>query len=154
MKKQEKNPKVFLGGTCNDSTWRDELIKKLKVPYFNPVVDNWDEKAQQKEIEERKTALFVLYTITPLMSGVYSIAEVVDDSNKRPESTLFCVLEKDADKEFNKFQLKSLNQVKKMVKENGAQVFENLDEIADFLNNHKNLNETYQIMRKLSGLDL
>ena len=27
--------KVFLGGTCNGSTWREELIPMLKVPYFN-----------------------------------------------------------------------------------------------------------------------
>lgn len=32
------NKRVFLGGTCNESTWRDELIKKLKIDYFNPVV--------------------------------------------------------------------------------------------------------------------
>jgi len=31
--------KVFLGGTCNESTWRDELIPMLEIDYFNPVVD-------------------------------------------------------------------------------------------------------------------
>ena len=36
----KKQRKVFLGGTCNESTWRDELIKKLKIDYFNPVVDD------------------------------------------------------------------------------------------------------------------
>lgn len=30
--------KVFLSGTCNESTWRDELIKLLEIDYFNPVV--------------------------------------------------------------------------------------------------------------------
>ena len=35
--------KVFLGGTCNDSLWREELIKKLEIDYFNPVVDDWTE---------------------------------------------------------------------------------------------------------------
>ena len=33
--------KVFLGGTCNESTWRNELIPLLEnagVEYFNPVV--------------------------------------------------------------------------------------------------------------------
>lgn len=118
MKKENKN--VFLGGTCNDSTWRERLIKKLKVPFFNPVVKDWDEEAQKREIEQRKTAAFVLYVITPLMKGVYSIAEVVDDSNKRPDKTLFCILEKDDGKEFGKDELKSLNQVKKMVENNGV----------------------------------
>ena len=146
MKKQ--NPNVFLGGTCNESTWRERLIKDLKIPYFNPVVANWNEEAQKKEIEQRETAAFVLYVITPLMTGVYSIAEVVEDSVKRPKKTLFCVLEKDDDKEFEKFQTKSLSQVKKMVEKNGAKVFENLDEISDFLNS----NEETEKRKKLAGL--
>lgn len=145
---KKNNPNVFLGGTCNDSTWRERLIKDLKVPYFNPVVKDWNEEAQKKEIEERKTAKFVLYVITPLMTGVYSIAEVIDDSNKRPETTLFCVLEKDNDKEFEKFQIKSLNQVKEMVKKNGSMVFENLSEIAKFLNNQEDKDK----MKKLAGV--
>lgn len=33
--------KVFLGGTCNGSKWREELIPLLQVGYFNPVVDEW-----------------------------------------------------------------------------------------------------------------
>jgi hypothetical protein len=144
----KNNLKVFLGGTCNDSTWKDELIKDLKISFFNPVVKDWDEKAQKKEIEERNSCDFVLYVITPLMKGVYSIAEVVDDSNKRPHKTLFCVLEKDGKNEFELFQIKSLNQVKKMVQENGAEVFENLKQIASFLNNYDDNSK----MKKLAGI--
>jgi len=144
----KNNPNVFLGGTCNDSTWRERLIKDLKVPYFNPVVDDWDEAAQKKEREERETAKFVLYVITPLMKGVYSIAEVTDDSNKRPESTLFCVLEKDDDKEFEKPEMKSLTQVKELVKKNGAKVFDNLSDIATFLNNQEDNDK----MKTLAGV--
>ena len=33
--------KIFLGGTCNESTWRDELIPNLTIDYFNPVVKDW-----------------------------------------------------------------------------------------------------------------
>lgn len=146
MKKE--NPNVFLGGTCNNSTWREKIIKDLKVPYFNPVVDDWNEEAQKREIEQRETAKFVLYVITPLMKGVYSIAEVVDDSNKRPEKTLFCVLEKDNDKEFDKSEIKSLTQVKKMVEKNGAKVFDSLSQISDFLNGHEDTDR----MKKLAGV--
>lgn len=140
--------KVFLGGTCNDSTWREKLIKKLDVSYFNPVVDNWDENAKKLEIKERETAEFVLYVITPLMTGVYSIAEVVDDSNKRPKTTLFCVLNKDDDKKFERFQKNSLNEVENLVKKNGAKVFKNLTEIADFLNKSNSKNK----MKTLAGI--
>jgi len=135
LKQLENGIEVFLGGTTNESDWRDILIPKLEIDYFNPVVKDWDEEAQKKEIEKRESCDFVLYVITPKMMGVYSIAEVVDDSNKRPKKTLFCVLEKDDDKEFNKHQMKSLGMTKKMVRENGAIVFDSLEAIADFLNN-------------------
>ena len=87
--------KVFLGGTCNESTWRDKLIKMLEIDYFNPVVDDWTEECYQEELRQREICDYCLYVITPRMTGVYSIAEVVDDSNKRPEKTIFCLLEYD-----------------------------------------------------------
>ena len=68
--------KVFLGGTCNESNWRDILIKNLTIDYFNPVVEDWTPECQEEEIKQRKTCNFVLYCITPKMTGVYSIAEV------------------------------------------------------------------------------
>ena len=37
--------KVFLGGTCNGSKWRNELIPSLNVDYFDPVVEDWNEEA-------------------------------------------------------------------------------------------------------------
>ena len=126
--------KVFLGGTWNESKWRENLIKKLKIDYFNPIVDDWNAEAQKREIYERKHCDFVLYVITPRMTGVYSIAEVVDDSNKRPEKTLFCVLDEDRNEKFDKGQRRSLKQVEKMVKENGACVCEDLDAVANKLN--------------------
>jgi hypothetical protein len=130
--------KVFLGGTTNNSNWREDLIKILKLDYFNPVVKDWNEKAQEREIQERKNSDFVLYVITPKMEGVYSIAEVVDDSNKRPEKTVFCYMLEDDDKEFTKHQIKSLDMVGKMVKENGGKWFKTLSEVADYLNFKKN----------------
>jgi hypothetical protein len=45
--------KVFLGGTCNGSTWRDSLVKSLKIDYFNPVVKNWTPECQAEEIKQR-----------------------------------------------------------------------------------------------------
>lgn len=131
--------KVFLGGTTNNSNWRDELIEKLKIDYFNPVVKEWNEKAQAEEIKERKNCDYVLYVITPKMEGVYSIAEVIDDSNKRPEKTIFGYLLDDDGKEFTKHQIKSLDMVANMVKENGGKCFKTLDEISDYLNFEKNL---------------
>ena len=122
--------KVFWGGTCNNSRWRDILIPMLKIDCFNPVVDDWTPECQKREIEERERVDFVLYVITKEMTGAYSIAEVVDDSNKRPEKTIFCVLEEG----FSEGQLRSLNAVAEIVKRNGAKVFVSLKDVADHLN--------------------
>ena len=113
--------KVFLGGTCNNTIWREKLIPILKIDYFNPVVDDWTLECQKEEIKQRNKCDFCLYVITPSMKGVYSIAEVVDDSNKRPSKTILCILENEipdddgrypTDKiSFDDAELKSLNQV-------------------------------------------
>lgn len=126
--------KVFLGGTCNESTWRSRLIEMLSVDYFDPVVDDWTEEAQKRELKERKTCAICLYCITPLMTGVYSIAEVVDDSNKQPGSTVFVILRDDDGERFSKGQWKSLCAVGQMVKRNGGYVFDNLRDAAVFVN--------------------
>ncbi len=144
--------KVFLGGTCNNSTWRDKLISLLKIDYFNPVVDDWTPECQDEEIRQRESCDYCLYTITPKMTGVYSIAEVVDDSNKRPEKTILCVLDEDDENSFSETQIKSLKQVKEMVKNNGANVFDSLEDIASFLNktNKNDLIENY-IIKKIKN---
>ncbi len=144
--------KVFLGGTCNNSTWRDKLISLLKIDYFNPVVDDWTPECQDEEIRQRELCDYCLYTITPKMTGVYSIAEVVDDSNKRPEKTILCVLDEDDENIFSESQIKSLKQVKEMVNNNGANVFDSLEDIASFLNktNKNDLIENY-IIKKIKN---
>lgn len=131
--------KCFLGGTCNGSKWREYVMPYLKIDYFNPVVEDWTPECQAREIKEREECDYVLYVITPKMTGVYSIAEVVDDSNKRPEKTIFCIVEIDRDENdneirFNKAQLKSLQSVKKMVENNKAKAFDNLNDVIVFLN--------------------
>jgi len=88
----------------------------------------------EEEIRQRKSCDFVLYTITPKMTGVYSIAEVVDDSNKRPEKTLFCVLDEDDGLYFSVSQRKSLNAVAKMVVEKGGKSFISLHSVREYLN--------------------
>lgn len=68
------------------------------------------------------------------MTGVYSIAEVVDDSNKRPNRTIFCVLEQDNYMSFNNGQLRSLDRVGRMVEVNGGKYFKTLKDVVDYLN--------------------
>lgn len=131
------NPlKIFLGGTCNDSTWRATVMNKLEllgIDFFNPVVPDWTEECYKRELRERTICSHCLYTITPKMTGVYSIAEVVDDSNKRPDKTIFCMLSEDDGETFTDGQLKSLEKVGKMVESNGGIFCASMPELLDYL---------------------
>jgi hypothetical protein len=129
-----KEKTVFLGGTCNGSTWRDLLIPLLKIKYFNPVVENWTPDCMEEEIRQRVYCDFCLYVITPKMVGVYAIAEAVEDSIKIPWKTVFVVLNSDGNTVFTEAQLKSLNQVGKMIEQNGAIYFRDLHSVAEYLN--------------------
>jgi hypothetical protein len=134
MNKMSK--KIYLGGTCNESAWRKELIEylnKAKIEYFNPVVDDWTQECMKEEIKQRGLCNFCLCVITPKMTGVYSIAEVVDDSNKRPNKTIFLLLRDDGKKHFNKREWFSLKSVERMVKQNGAQVCYNYKDIIKYI---------------------
>ena len=129
--------KVFLGGTCAGWKWRDELQPLLKCGYYNPIVKNWSEKDRLREVHERETSDYVLYGITNGIKGVYSIAEVVDDSNKRPEKTLFLNLYKEDDRTYTKQMNHSLKAVENLLKSNGVKVFNSIEDVANFLNSNK-----------------
>lgn len=125
--------KVFLGGTCNESTWRNRIIPMLNIDYFNPVVTDWTPDCMAEELRQREICDFCLYVITPKMTGTYSIAEVVDDSNKRPLRTIFVRL-RDDDIRFDEGQWKSLGAVAQMIKRNGAVIFTDLKSAAIHIN--------------------
>ncbi len=127
--------KVFLGGTCNGSTWREKLIPNLKIDYFNPLVSDWNKEAQLNEITEKNRSDFLLFVITPLMTGCYAIAEVVDASNKKPKKTILCVLDEDG-KKWTTSQRDSLSAVEDLVYSNGAYVFNTLEDTTSFLNQY------------------
>ena len=109
--------RVFLGGTCNETTWRDELIKDLQVDYFNPVVDDWNAPAQAREEQERDSICNIhFYLITSEMTGVYSIAEVVDSVHNKGKITILHVMPDG----FTESQLRSLSAVVGLVSRRGG----------------------------------
>lgn len=131
--------KVFLGGTCAGYDWRSKLIPLLKCDYFNPVVKNWTEERRKIEVHEREVDDIILYVITKDISGVYSIAEITDDSNKRPEKVIFCNLYM-AGRTTSSLTKKeeemahSLVAVENLVKENKVPVFTSLQSTANYIN--------------------
>ena len=119
---------VFLGGTCNGSTWRDELmpmLDKFGVKYFNPVVKNWTEKCIEIEEDEKNNKCNChLYVITPDMKGTYSIAEIVHSAHlanmygTSVDKMMFVILNY-KDKPWQNHEIKSLNAVMKLVENIG-----------------------------------
>ena len=132
--------KVFLGGTCNESTWRDELIPKLEdinFDYFNPVVEDWTPECQDIEIYEKANNCNIhLYVITNKMKGVFSIAEAIESVFNKDKKTIFCVLD-GFDGDFPDYQVKSLEAVGRMVERNGGKYVSSLDKIIEILNTCK-----------------
>ena len=109
--------KVFLGGTCAESTWRDELIPLLQADIFNPVVEDWNESCQELEGIEKNTKCNIhLYVITNEMIGAFSVAEAVESSMTAGKITIFHVLPEG----FNAQQLHSFKAVCKMVSKHGG----------------------------------
>ena len=126
--------KVFLGGACSGSNWREEFKPLLTIDYFDPVVDNCVEVAQAEGIHQRENCDCILYCLTPKMHGVYSVAELIDDSHRRPEKTVVCILREDEGEMFDGRQYASILQVAKLAKTNGARIFHGLPDAASYLN--------------------
>ncbi len=130
---RNKTNKVFLGGTCAKTTWRDDLIKLLDINYFNPVVEEWTEEAQ--ELEKQEKTLFCnihFYCITKEMTGVFSIAEVVDSVHTPNITTILQVMPDG----FDEFQIKSLNAVIDLIQSRGGVAYSDNDinKAAELLN--------------------
>lgn len=134
--------KVFLGGTVNNSTWRARIIPKLSVDYFNPIVEEWTEQAQANEIFEREHCDYCLYVITPRMTGYYAIAEIIDDSFKRPDRTIYCYLKQDDEFVFSDSQIEELEKIKTIVEHNGGLFLETLDDVVRYLNSANSIDKS------------
>ena len=126
--------KVFLGGTCNGSEWREQIMPQLMCNYFNPVVEDWTPECQAIEEQEKVICDYHLYVITPKMKGVFSIAEVVNDSMKLKDKCIFCVTKEEDDDDFQQHELKSLKATEKLIATNGGTVLSTLGEVVAFLN--------------------
>lgn len=136
--------KVFLGGTCAGTTWREELKPLLTIDYFDPVVDDWTPECQAEEERQKKTCDYSLYVLSPEMKGMFSVAELVNDSIKRDVGkTVMCVLGSETD--WGKAQFKSLHAVASMVHRNGGYIV-NFDELPE-----ENYNRDYSKLKEVAN---
>ena len=125
--------KVFLGGTCADSTWREHLIPQLSIDYYNPIVEEWNEEAMLAEEAAKENSDYFLFCLTPQYEGLYSFAEVIDASYHFGKQVLFCYLEEDS-RTWTQEELIALEYIGGIVAQNGGLWINHLEEVADFLN--------------------
>ncbi|XP_075226881.1 NDT-like domain-containing protein raw isoform X2 [Lycorma delicatula] len=70
---------VFLGGSCNPTTWRQSiaipLLKKLGITYYNPQVDQWSSELLKLEYHAKESASVLFYVINNETRNVAGIIE-------------------------------------------------------------------------------
>jgi hypothetical protein len=107
----------------------------LKCSYFNPVVADWTPECVENEYREKLNADYQLYVITSEATGCFSIAELIDASNKVPSRTLCALLGNWNSHNIMAKRFISFSECMNVAVKNGAKRFYSLQEIADFLNN-------------------
>jgi len=115
--------KIFLGGTCAESTWREELKPVLQVDYFDPVVEDWTDECQKTERYEKGICNIHLYVITKEMIGVFSIAEAVESACQKDKHVIFHVIPDG----LGESELKSLCAVVDMISAHGGSAYVDSD---------------------------
>jgi len=73
---------VFLGGSCNPTTWRKDtvipLLEHSKVDYYNPQVDDWHPGLIALEDNAKQDALVLLFVIDGQTRAIASMVEVAE----------------------------------------------------------------------------
>lgn len=71
---------IFLGGTCADSVWREEiaipLLEKAGLTYYNPKKQEWTTRYIAREASVKDHCKALLYVITSQSRGITSMLEV------------------------------------------------------------------------------
>lgn len=74
-----ENLRIGLFGTCGDSLWRNDFIKKyneLNIPFFNPQVSDWKPEYAENEAFHLSNDKIILFPITEETYATGSLAEV------------------------------------------------------------------------------
>ena len=58
---------MFLGGSCNPTTWRQDvaipMLRGAEVPFYNPQVEDWHAGLVAEEAQEKERAGCLLFVI-------------------------------------------------------------------------------------------
>ena len=77
-----KQVQVFLGGSCNPTTWREDVaiptFESKGISYYNPQVDNWTPDLAVVEAEQKESAQVLLFVIDAATRAIASILEATE----------------------------------------------------------------------------
>lgn len=75
---------VFLGGSCNPTSWRQDtaipLLKSLGITYYNPQVSHWRPELIELENQAKQTAEILFFVIDNQTRSVASMIEAANIS--------------------------------------------------------------------------
>ena len=73
---------VFLGGSCNPTTWRRDIaipaLEAAFIPYYNPQVDDWYEGLVVLEASAKEQASVLLFVIDAQTRAIASMLEATE----------------------------------------------------------------------------
>ncbi len=71
---------VFLGGSCNPTTWRKEgaipTLQAASITYYNPQVDHWSPELIEIEEYAKEAAKLQLFVVDNLTRAISSMVEI------------------------------------------------------------------------------
>lgn len=83
---------VFLGGSCNPTTWRQDMaipmLKSLGITYYNPQVSHWGPELIELEFQAKQNAAILFFVIDNQTRSVASMIEAAYLSARRQKLIL------------------------------------------------------------------
>lgn len=104
---------VFLGGSCNPTTWRKQIaipmLESANVTYYNPQVDVWDPSLEETERRYKNNSRYILFVIDDQTRAIASIQEASFCIGRGMNVVLVIKTIKECPPGINENELKDLN---------------------------------------------
>nr|CAD7442625.1 unnamed protein product [Timema bartmani] len=92
MSKGMPKYEVFLGGSCNPTTWRQDVaiptLKSLGITYYNPQVAHWGPELIELEYQAKQNAAVLFFVIDNQTRSVAGMIEAAHISGRRQKLIL------------------------------------------------------------------
>ena len=102
---------VFLGGSCNPTTWRKDiaipLLEENNVDYYNPQVEDWSPELMTTENYQKENAKYLLFVIDDETRAIASMIEAANYIGLGRKVVL--VIKQVSNKTFAECEIKDLN---------------------------------------------